>query len=213
MTDTTTPGDAAVGTDGPGRDPGAGSRPGVNAMVRSFFLAAALFIGAAIVGLWAPPGAAADMMEQLVDVLGPLSTIHPLWILIIILLNNSIKALAVVLLGVLVGLPPFFFVVFNGWAIGMVIAVTGSETGSAFIVAALAPHGIIELPLIWLSSAVGFLIGRESLRWLFRRPSRVKEQVLSGLKTYLNWILPGLILASIIEVLVTPLIIRAVEGG
>ncbi len=181
--------------------------------MRSFLLAAALFVGAAIVGTQAPPGTSADMMEQLADVLGPLSSLHPLWVLVIILLNNSLKALAVVLLGVLLGLPPFLFVVFNGWAIGMVIAATGTTAGSAFIVAALAPHGIIELPLIWLSSAVGLLVGRESLRWLFRRPSRVKGQVRSGLNTYLKWILPGLILASIIEVFVTPLIVRAVEGS
>ncbi len=181
--------------------------------MRSFSLATALFVGAVIVGTQAPPGASADMMEQLADVLGPLGTLHPLWILVIILLNNSLKALAVILLGVLLGLPPFFFVVFNGWAIGVVVAATGTTTGGAFVVAALAPHGIIELPLIWLSSAIGLLVGWESLRWLFRRPSRVKGQVRSGLNIYLRWILPGLILASIIEVLVTPLIVRAVEGG
>jgi stage II sporulation protein M len=77
----------------------------------------------------------------------------------------------------------------------------------------LAPHGIIEVPLIVLATALGFTVGRESLRWLTGRKSLVRLQLRQGLKTYFKWILLGLLVAAAIEVFITPLIVGLAGGA
>jgi len=64
-----------------------------------------------------------------------------------------------------------------------------------------------------LATALGLTLGMESLKWLVRRESRVKLQLSDCLKVYLRLILPGLAVAAIIEVFVTPLFIGLVNAG
>ena len=78
--------------------------------------------------------------------------------------------------------------------------------------AALAPHGVIEIPLLLLSTALGFIVGLESWKRFIRRRSQVKERLRSGFKIYLKWILGGLLIAAVIEVFVTPFFMR-IAGG
>lgn len=79
--------------------------------------------------------------------------------------------------------------------------------------ASFIPHGVIEIPVVLLATALGFTVGMESARWLARKESRVRLRLSDGLKVYLRWILPGLAIAAIIEVFVTPLVIGLVSTG
>ena len=67
--------------------------------------------------------------------------------------------------------------------------------------------------MILLATALGFMVGWESLKWLRRRESSVKSQLSSSLKLYLKIILPGLAAAAITEVFVTSRLIGLVGGG
>ena len=182
-------------------------------LVRSFLLALALFAGTLALGMQTPPGESTDLLEQVGEVVSPLQDIHPLGLLIIIFLNNSIKSFAAMLLGIFLGLPPFLFIVLNGLVIGVLISGLVETAGYTVVVASLAPHGVIEIPLVLVSSAIGFMLGLESLRWLTGRESQLKARLTNGLKIYLRWILPGLALAAAIEVYLTPLIVRVIEGS
>ena len=75
------------------------------------------------------------------------------------------------------------------------------------------PHGVIEIPVILLATALGLTVGMESARWLIRRERRVKSRLSEGLRVYVRWILPGLAIAAIVEVFVTPLAIGLVSTG
>jgi stage II sporulation protein M len=155
------------------------------------------------------------LMRQLGAVLEPLAWTGKLSILLvlIIFINNAIKALGLVFLGILLGLPPVLFIGLNGFILGGLGSALESVNGWRYVMASFVPHGVIEIPAILLAAALGLTVGMESLRWLIRRDSRVKAQLSDCLKVYLRWILPGLAIAAIIEVFVTPLLIGLVNAG
>ena len=184
-------------------------------LIRNLILAASIFFVSIVLGTFIGRNTVEGLMRQLGTVLEPLALTGKLTILLflIIFINNAIKALGIIFLGILLGLPPLLFIVLNGFILGGLGSVLESVNGWRYVMASFVPHGVIEIPVILLASALGFTVGMESLKWLLRRESRVKLQLSDGLKVYVRWILPGLAIAAIIEVLVTPLLIGLVNNG
>lgn len=174
----------------------------------SLLLALGIFAAALALGMQVPSSTSAEVLEQLGEVLGPVEDVGPLGLLAIILANNLGKALLVILLSVLLGIPPLAFILINGAVLGVVVSGIAAEKGYLYTIAGLAPHGIIEVPLILLTSAIGLRVGAESLKWLTGRQSQVRSQWRRGLMAYLKLILPGLVVAALIETFITPLVIR-----
>jgi len=182
-------------------------------LTRSLIATAILFSVAVVLGITAPFDTFTRLLRELGDLLQPFGTINPLLLLFAIFLNNAIKALGVIGLGILVGIPPVLFIGINGFVLGSVISWAKSVQGLEYVVAGLAPHGVIEIPMMLLATALGFMVGWESLKWLRRKQSSVKSQLSSSLKLYLKIILPGLAAAAITEVFVTSRLIGLVGGG
>ena len=184
-------------------------------LIRNLILAASIFFVSIVLGTFIGRNTVEGLMRQLGTVLEPLALTGKLTILLflIIFINNAIKALGIIFLGILLGLPPLLFIVLNGFILGGLGSVLESVNGWRYVMASFVPHGVIEIPVILLASALGFTVGMESLKWLLRRESRVKLQLSDGLKVYVRWILHGLAIAAIIEVLVTPLLIGLVNNG
>jgi stage II sporulation protein M len=155
----------------------------------------------------------ANLLEELSQLLGPLGSLGPLALVMIIFLNNALKALGVIVLGILLGLPPLLFICLNGFIIGVLVSALKPVAGYGVIVAGLAPHGVIEVPVLLISTALGLAVGWESLRWITGRKSQVRRQLRWGLKVYLRWILLALFIAAVIEVFVTPFIVGLAGGG
>lgn len=181
-------------------------------MKRSLLLVSVLFAVSIVAGALAPPQLFAGTLGDLRKMLEPLHSLGPVALLIVIFLNNAIKALLALVLGIAVGIPPLFFIVTNGLTIGALVAVLNPSQGWVVVLAALAPHGIIEIPMLLLSTALGLLVGRESLKWLFKRQSKVKWELVQGLKLYARWILAGLFMAAAIEVFLTPYLVELAGG-
>lgn len=59
----------------------------------------------------------------------------------------------------LVGLPTVYLLAYNGFLFGSTMADAMGALGPLRAVALVAPHGVIELPTMWLAGAIG-------LRWL-----------------------------------------------
>jgi stage II sporulation protein M len=184
-------------------------------LIRNLVLATSTFFVSLVLGTIIGQNIAEGLMRQFGGVLEPLTPIGNLSILLflIIFINNAIKALGLVFLGILLGLPPLLFIGLNGFILGGFGSALESVKGWRYVIASLVPHGVIEIPMILLATALGLTIGMESLKWLVRRESRVKLQLSDCLKVYLRWILPGLAVAAIIEVFVTPLLIGLVNVG
>ncbi len=184
-------------------------------LIRNLILATSTFFVSLVLGTLIGQNTVEGLMRQVGAILEPLAPTGNLSILflLMIFINNGIKALGLVLLGILLGVPPLLIIGLNGFILGGLCSALESVNGWRYVIASFVPHGVIEIPVILLATALGLTVGMESLKWLVRRESRVKLQLSDCLKVYLRWILPGLAVAAIIEVFVTPLLIGLVNVG
>lgn len=185
------------------------------ALIRNLILATSIFFATIVVGTLIGQNLVEGLLSELGAVLGPLASTGNLsfLLLLIIFINNAVKALGLIFLGILLGLPPVLFIGLNGFILGGLGSALEAVNGWRYVMASFIPHGVIEIPVVLLATALGFTVGMESAKWLARKESRVRLRLSDGLKVYLRWILPGLAIAAIIEVFVTPLVIGLVSTG
>jgi len=185
------------------------------ALIRNLILATSIFFASLVVGALVGQNLVEGLLSELGTVVGPLASTGSLSLilLLIIFINNAVKALGLVFLGILLGLPPILFIGLNAFILGGLGSALESVYGWRYAVASFVPHGVIEIPAILLATALSLTVGMESARWLVRKDSQVRLQLSNALKVYVRWILPGLAVAAIIEVLVTPLVIGLASTG
>ena len=169
-----------------------------------------LFAVAIAAGICSSPEQSDQILQGLVGFFEPFVDLGPFSLIGFIFLNNAVKSLLVILLGVILGLPSMLFVLVNGYVIGTVTAAVLSKLGCGVLIASLAPHGIIEIPAVLLASGLGVQVGHAMLLRFTGQRHEVRNVLECGLKIYVRWILPALLVASVIEVLVTPLFIAKV---
>ena len=184
-------------------------------LIRNLILATGIFFVSLILGTLIGQNTVEGFLGQFGAVLEPITSVGKLSIVLVLLIfiNNAIKSLGMVFLGILLGLPPLLFIGLNGFIVGGLGSALESANGWTYVIASFVSHGVIEIPVILLATALGFTVGVESIKWLARRESRVKSQLSDSLKVYLRWILPGLAVAAVIEGFVTPLLIGLVNAG
>jgi stage II sporulation protein M len=185
------------------------------ALIRNLILAACIFFISLVLGRFIGQNAALEAIRRLggsLERLAPIDNL-PILLFLIIFVNNAIKTLGLLFLGILLGIPPLLFIGLNGFIVGSVGSALESIKGWKYVIASVVPHGVIEIPILLLATALGLTVGMESIKWLLRRESRVKLQLSDCLKIYLRWILPGLAAAAIIEAFVTHLVMGLVNVG
>jgi stage II sporulation protein M len=149
-------------------------------------------------------------LEELVQMLEGLS---PLEIMLLIFINNTIAMFIAILFGIVLGIVPLLVLVLNGFIIGTIVRLLLVENGLPFIIAGLVPHGIIEIPLLLLSTSIGIRIGHEVLRALAGKPSDIKGVFIKGMKLFFYWMIPLIFVAALIETFITPVIMYLVAGA
>jgi uncharacterized membrane protein SpoIIM required for sporulation len=82
-----------------------------------------IFVVTVIIGWFVNPEISNNTIEELKETLAPLASLGPLALLIVIILNNTIKALFSIIFGIIGGLPSLFFIGFNGFTIGIFMSV------------------------------------------------------------------------------------------
>ena len=120
-----------------------------------------------------------------------------------IALNNIGKSLLFMLGGVIGGVLPLFFVIFNGFFIGYIAYSLGSICGIDFIIAGLTPHGIFEIPAIIFAMAIGMNLGYAAMNAL-RGEGSIWREARLALGLFLTRIAPILLIAAVIEVTINP---------
>lgn len=134
---------------------------------------------------------------------GPLKEASALGLMLGIFENNAIKCFIVVILGLAFGLAPLLFIVANGLVIGIVVGATMAKSGLLYVLVGILPHGIIEMPMVFLSAAIGLKLGADMLRALIRRNVNVVKDVREALLVFIFWIAPLLLIAAFLETFVT----------
>ncbi|WP_139194388.1 stage II sporulation protein M [Bacillus sp. MUM 13] len=114
-----------------------------------------------------------------------------------IFLNNLKVSLLLILLGPLtLGLGTLIVLVINGLILGSAL---GSIKDNLSLVSLLAPHGIIEIPILLLAASIGFkmVINVFSMKIDFKFVFK-----------YLLIVIGGLLIAASIETFVTPMFLK-----
>lgn len=146
------------------------------------------------------------LLEELIQPFPELKGMGLPFIFLFIIANNVLKSLVWMVLGILFGIPPLIFTAFNGFFLGWFSYSISKERGVIFTLAALAPHGVVEIPTVLLCMAAGLGIGYQLINRL-RGRGRVGAEVKGALKLFIRRIIPLLILAALIEVIVTPMVV------
>ena len=145
-----------------------------------------------------------ELLQQFVGIFYGMSKIQ---LFMAIFLNNSLKTLAVVLLGPLLGIVPVVLLLINGAILGAVIPMAVVAKGLWSSVMTIVPHGIFELPAVFLGTSVGIQLGLHPLmRLAGKADSSLLSEIGKAMRLYFMIILPLLLLAALIEVFVTPLV-------
>jgi len=162
---------------------------------RNFILLGlAIFLISALIGILYPELFQKQITEYLERVFDKVKDYNFLQTFGFILKNNISSSFFVVLWGILLGIFPAIITVINGYVLGFV-AVKSAEIAGPAILLRLIPHGIFELPAIFISIGIGIRLGlavfreRENYRYVLRETARV----------FILWVVPLLIVAGIIE--------------
>jgi stage II sporulation protein M len=122
-----------------------------------------------------------------------------------IFLNNAIKTLFVIALGVLFGVATVFFLLVNGAALGIVFYLSVQSRGWWSSLLVIVPHGVLELPAVLLGASIGLLLGRHSLNRLFGKThTSLGNELRQAFHFFIAVIVPLLLIAALVEAFVTP---------
>jgi len=169
-----------------------------------------LFLTTAALGFVASvrnPELAATYVGDVAEKLQCILDLSPPKMMMAIFLNNLFLSTMALLLGVGFGIVPLIVVIMNGLVVGLVVHQAILAGGLAFVVVALLPHGIIELPTVLICIGVGFRLGHLMIRTLLGRAGDLEGELRQALRL-LRWVVILLFVAAVIETFITPILIQ-----
>jgi stage II sporulation protein M len=144
-------------------------------------------------------------LEQLVDIM---VLLPPPLIALFIFFKNASALLLSFILSPILCLVPILTLTLNGLLLGSVSAMVVQEESLGFVLTALLPHGIFELPALIIGEAAALSFGAMVILAMFKQGAR--ERLLPSLKQNLKYLVIAfglLVPAAIIETYVTPLLL------
>jgi stage II sporulation protein M len=118
--------------------------------------------------------------------------------IVFILQNNLQSALLSFFLGFFLGIFPVLGAATNGLILGYVLNLATAKAGP-LVALKLFPHGIFELPAIFISMGLGLKLGATFLTQTKNLKTELKRRFFSSANVLLRIVIPLLILAAIIE--------------
>lgn len=165
-------------------------------------IASLLFFSSLTVGLIhaaIDPSIPKEFLSELRPLAEALMNLDGWKLAVIIFVNNSVKVLGSIVLGIVFGIFPIFSLLANGYLIGII----AQYHGPVVFLAGIVPHGIFEIPALLLGAGAGIGLGWTAVK----RRSELKADIDRSLKMFLKVVMPLLLMASLIETFITPLII------
>jgi len=128
--------------------------------------------------------------------------------ILFIFLKNGITSFSIIITGIFFGIIPIVSLISNGEVLGILFGFNLSKYNLFYLLLGILPHGIIEIPCFLITSAIGLKIGRNFIKKIFGKEGNLKEELNSGLIFFLKIIILFLFLAAVLEVLVSPELLR-----
>lgn len=175
------------------------------------FIATFLFGTGLVSGLATPANIASLISEDIaaLEELGGLLASLPLALVVVIIFVKNVSVLLLSFtLSPIFNLVPVLALTVNGWLLGFLSVIVTSEKSLGFVLAALLPHGIFEIPALILGEAAALSFGTALILALLKKERR--SLLLPNLKRNLRYLVIALVLllpAAIIETFVTPLLL------
>lgn len=118
--------------------------------------------------------------------------------------NNALVALWTVLSAALFGLPTLYVQLYNGLLLGSVTTVAAGRLGPLTTLLLLLPHGVVELPAIWVAGGIGFRLTHVYWKLANADRDRIGVPRLLGESALLfGLVLCALAVAAVVEATVT----------
>ena len=113
-----------------------------------------------------------------------------------IFFRNLQSSLFGILLGIIFGIFPLIAIIANGYLLGFVAFISVKANG-IFVLWRILPHGIFELPAVFISIGLGLRLGFS----MFSSKERAsfKNYFVNSLRVFLLIVFPLLVIAAIIE--------------
>lgn len=161
------------------------------------WVAVIVFFVAVIIGfLYQPVWVVNFVLEQMKKALADTSGMNTFQLMNYIFLNNLRVSFSGLIYGFIFGLPTVILSVFNGYAVGYVSSTAVSTAGAGSLLN-LLPHGIFELPAIFISFGMGIKFG--SFIFYKEKMKNFSKFFVNSLRVFVFVVLPLLIIAAIIE--------------
>ncbi len=179
------------------------------------YVIAALWIFSTLIGATMAV-ALPEESQQFVDIISnqmkPMISDSQSSMMINIFLNNTRACALAAALGTALGLFPLLIVFINGLAMGLIIAISIAKAGPLFIIVALLPHGLIEIPVVAISAAIGLRFGHSVLMTLLKQDVSLKKELIEGISVFVVWLIPLLFVAAFVESYVTMALLYYIVG-
>jgi len=193
----------------PGELPLPRALPIKNALVLTILL----FIVAMLIG-WVGTAHTPAIGEQLMEVFekevaGQITVGDPADMFVKLLANNLEACIMLFLGGASFGVFTLFILSLNGIVIGAVTEIVSQGHSAVFIAAALLPHGIFEIPAFIIAGALGFCMA-QSLIAEWYRAGDTGEDARKYARLFLQYVLPLITVAALVEAFITPAVIQLV---
>jgi stage II sporulation protein M len=173
-------------------------------------IAVALFGAGLAFGLADPANIGSLLSQELISLegLGGILSPFTFTMFIFIFIKNVVTLLFSFIFSPLLAIVPVATLFFNGWILGLVSALVAHQQSLGYVLAGLLPHGIIELPALFIGEAAALSFGIVSVIALFRKEKR--GLFLPSLRQSLRYLTLAVILmlpAAAIETYLTPLLL------
>jgi stage II sporulation protein M len=176
-------------------------------------LSVAIFAVTAVMGYYTAeynPALADEWLKEL-DALKWILGQPPIIIMIIIFLKNLLASIMSVLLGLGLGIVPLIVDTSNGFMLGLVSYSVLQKEGLLYLLAGIVPHGVIELPTVLVSIALGFRLGYLLILAALGERADLRGELEIAIRFLIRWVMPLLLLAAAIETFITPIAISVVK--
>src|SRR4030042_1104115 len=157
-----------------------------------------LFLLSVLIGFFVPVSESIydQIMTYIRELLKQTEGMSAFRLIWVIIFNNVRSTIFSIVLGIFFGIYPVISTLANGYLLGFVSSVSVSGAGVASLWR-LFPHGIFELPAVFISLGLGIKMGM----FIFQKNKMesFKNYLINSLKVFLLIVIPLLIIAGIIE--------------
>ncbi len=160
------------------------------------YIGLGIFVLFLILGFFipAPEEISNRILEFIQNVVNEIEGMGPYQLILFIFWNNLKSAFLIFLLGMGFGLFPLGATVVNGYLVGFVARESVFQEGF-LVLWRLLPHGIFELPAIFISIGLGLKLGVG----IFKERNKFKQNFFKAVIAFVFIVIPLLVIAAIIE--------------